>query len=111
MPNIYIYLNSNTGIGTLKYCKKTYDCGVDPDYNYPEDSTLDGRKEKKHHSNEYDVDMPWAVLWDGTDGIYFHEADSLSGSAGCIHLLEGDAEDFYNSVQGRPRILFKWVDD
>ena len=62
MPNIYIYLNSNTGIGILKYGKKTYNCGGIPDYNYPEDSTLDGRKEKNHHSKEYDVDMPWAVL-------------------------------------------------
>ena len=110
MPNIYINLNRYNGIGTLKYGNKIYDCWWDPDYNYPEDSTLDGRKEKVHHSREYDVDMYWAVLWDGTDGIYFHEADSLSGSAGCIHLLEGDAEDFYYSVKGRPRILFKWID-
>ena len=43
--------------------------------------------------------MYCAVLWDGTTGTYFHEWETIEGSAGCIHLLEGDDEDFYNSYQ------------
>ena len=90
---IYLELSDEDGIGTLTLGNKTYDCGGDPDFDYPSDSTIRGKdKEYCHHSREYDVDMYYAVLWDGTAGTYFHEWETLEGSAGCIHLLEGDAE-------------------
>ena len=56
--------------------------------------------------------MYYAVLWDGTTGTYFHEWETYQGSAGCTHLLEGDDEDFYNSIKEdtKYRILFKWTD-
>ncbi len=104
-------LDKESGIGTLSFKKRIYDCGGNPSFDYPDDSTIYGKKEPSHHSQEYDVEMKWAVLWDGTTGIYFHEADELTGSAGCIHLLEGDAEKFYDAIiEGeRVRIIFKWT--
>ena len=54
--------------------------------------------------------MYYAVLWDGTYGTYFHQASQLSGSAGCIHLLPGDAEDFYDDVKGKTRVVFEWTE-
>ena len=104
-------LDKESGIGTLSFKGREYDCGGDPSFNYPYDSTIFGKKEPSHHSGEYDVEMKWAVLWDGTCGTYFHEADELTGSAGCIHLLEGDAKSFYDDivVGERVRIIFKWT--
>ena len=110
MPRIYLKLNQDDGIGTLSFNGTEYECGGDPDFDYPSDSTISGYKEFCHHSREYDVDMYYAVLWDGTYGTYFHQASELSGSAGCIHLLEGDAESFYNDVNGKARVLFEWTD-
>ena len=93
MPKIYLSLSKEDGLGTLTLGENSYDCGGNPDFDYPFDSTINGKdKEYRHHSNEFDVDMYYAVLWDGTTGTYFHKWESLEGSAGCIHLLEGDAE-------------------
>ena len=110
MPKITLKLSSENGIGTLSFNGTVYNCGGDPDFNYPEDSTISGHKEYCHHSREYDVDMYYAVLWDGTAGTYFHEADSLSGSAGCIHLLEGDAKNFYDDITEKTRVVFEWTE-
>ena len=71
-----------------------------------QDSTISEYKEYCYHNKEYDVDIYYSVLWDGTYRIYFHKASRLSGSAGCIHLLEGDAESFYNDVDSRTRVIF-----
>lgn len=110
MPKITLKLSKEDGIGTLSFNGKEYECGGNTSFDYPFDSTISGYKEYCHHSGEYDVDMYYAVLWDGTYGTYFHEASSLYGSAGCIHLLEGDAESFYNDVSGRTRVVFEWTD-
>ena len=54
--------------------------------------------------------MNWSVLWIGQKGIYFHEWPQLEGSAGCIHLLKGDAKKFYDSIKkGKTRIVFSWT--
>lgn len=110
MPRINLKLSSEDGIGTLSFNGEEYECGGNPDFDYPNDSTISGYKEYCHHSREYDVDMYYAVLWDGTYGTYFHEADSLSGSAGCIHLLEGDAKSFYDDITGKTRVVFEWTE-
>lgn len=110
MSKINIELDSCTGIGSLTFNGKTYSCGGDPEYDYPEDSTIFGDKYPKKYSSEYGVYMHYAVLWDGTSGTYFHLADELTGSAGCIHLLDGDAQSFYNDIsKKRIRIIFNWI--
>ena len=111
MSKIWIELSKATGIGSLTFKNKTYQCGGDPEFDYPDDSTIFGDKHREKYSSEYDCYMYFAVLWDGTSGTYFHLADDLSGSHGCIHLLNDDAQSFYNDVgKGeRIRILFKWI--
>ena len=54
--------------------------------------------------------MNWSVLQIGQKGIYFHEWTQLEGSAGCIHLLKGDAKKFYDSIKKeKTRIVFSWT--
>ena len=110
MPRITLKLSKSTGLGTLEFNGTTYKCGGNVDFNYPSDTTIDGYKEDCHHSKEYDVDMNWSVLWIGQKGIYFHEWTQLEGSAGCIHLLKGDAKKFYDSIKKeKTRIVFSWT--
>jgi lipoprotein-anchoring transpeptidase ErfK/SrfK len=83
-------------------------------YKYPKDSTVNVKdKYKVAHSKEFNCDLPWAILLDGTHGIYFHEdvtsRDLSHGNThGCINLVKGDAEDLYNAVTGKTRILIEY---
>ena len=45
MSRINLQLSSNDGIGTLSFNGAEYECGGDPDFDYPEDSTISGYKE------------------------------------------------------------------
>ena len=110
MPRITLQLSQEDGIGTLHFNGEEYECGGNSSFDYPEDSTISGYKEYCHYSRENDFVMHYAVLWDGTYGTYFHEADSLYGSAGCIHLLEGDAKSFYDDINGKARVIFEWTE-
>ena len=110
MGKITLKLNKNTGLGTLEYNGKTYNCGGKVGFNYPTDTTLSGYKEECHHSREYDCDMNYAVLWIGQKGVYIHEWSCLEYSSGCIHLLEGDAKEFYDSITGKTRLVFSWTE-
>jgi len=110
MAKITIKLSKDTGLGTLEFNGKVYNCGGKKGFNYPADSTIDGYKEKCHYSREYNnVPMNYSVLWIGQRGVYIHEWACLEYSSGCIHLLKGDAKEFYDSITGKTRILFEWV--
>jgi lipoprotein-anchoring transpeptidase ErfK/SrfK len=102
-------LDAKTGLGDL-VCEggPTVRAGGRVGFPYPADSTIDGTKERVHRSREFSVDMPWAVLWIGQRGVYFHEWPGLEHSMGCIHLLPGDAERVYNWISGRTRVVFHW---
>ena len=45
MPKISLKLSQTNGIGTLTFNGIEYDCGGDPEFDYPEDSTISGEKE------------------------------------------------------------------
>ena len=113
-PKITLKLSKSTGLGTLTFKNKTYNCGGLSTFNYPSDTTIDGYKEETHISKEFVNDrgepsvMPYSVLWIGQKGVYFHEYPTLEGSHGCIHLLSGDAKNFYDDVTGKARVLFSW---
>lgn len=116
MKRVIIRLDSSSGIGKLECVGyKTYNCGGRVGYPYVTDVTIHpedaSRNEKQavHHSNQYDVDMYYSVLFNWEGGIFIHEWDSLYGSAGCIHLLSGDAEEFYNWVDCPTNIRLEWI--
>lgn len=49
-------------------------------------------------SREFLVQMPWAVFFaDG--GIAFHEGNPATNSAGCVKLVEEDAQAFFTFLQ------------
>ena len=105
-------LDSQTGLGTLA-CSGlgTFECGGRPGFgydSYPDTTLSPSLKYRTRHSQEYNVDMQWAVLWIGQRGVYIHAWPNLSGSAGCIHLNEDDAETFFNWVDQPTRLLFSW---
>ncbi len=106
------------GEGQLIYGNKNIGCLGSPTVKYTQDLTIQGivgtDKFLRKFSDEYQVWMEFAVLIMGQRGIYIHEgAPTLEEnggepSAGCIHLGEGDAKDFYDWVTGRTRILISY---
>lgn len=105
------------GEGTLSYGGKTVPCLGCTQVSYAKDLTVKGAldvdKFRTKYSNEYKVDMNFAILIMGLRGIYIHEgADTLAGnggeSAGCIHVGPGNAEAFWNWVDGPTRIQINY---
>ena len=120
MAKITIKLSKVSGLGTIEYKGKVYKCGGMVGFQYPADSTIDptlkGHKEELHISKEFTrpeynhiVKMPYSILWIGQKGVYIHEWPNLELSHGCIHLLKGDAKEFYDSVTEKTRVVFEWV--
>ncbi|KAA6400241.1 MAG: hypothetical protein EZS28_004234 [Streblomastix strix] len=104
-------LNRTTGLGTLTLGQQTLRCGGKPGFDYPADTTINASDRKGTvKSREYDATMPYAVLWIGQRGVYFHEWPNLEASSGCIHLLPGDAQTFYEQwITRKTRIVFSWT--
>lgn len=105
------------GEGTLIYAGKDCPCLGRPNLAYEKDLTVKGvvglDKFPVQHSNEFDVDMLWAVLIMGQRGIYIHEgaptlAENGGPSAGCIHLGESHAKGFYDWIEGPTRIVITY---
>ena len=105
------------GEGTLTFGGKSVKCLGAPGVKYPKDITVTGvegvDKFPVWHSQEYGVDMPWAVKIWGQRGIFIHEMpDNLKEnggpSAGCIHLSAKNAPRFYKWVDGRTRITISY---
>lgn len=96
------------GSGTLAYGSKSVQCRGKKKYNYLTDVINNGfegvDKFTRRWSDEFDVWMPWAVLIDGNRGVFIHQFPLDVESAGCIHLSELDARDFYGWVTGKTRI-------
>jgi lipoprotein-anchoring transpeptidase ErfK/SrfK len=98
-----------TGLGTFQ-------CLGKPGVKYPADLTITAADKKgTHHSQEFNVDMPHAILIMGDRGIYIHEwpgpatiAGNGGPSAGCIHLSPTDAPKVYTWVTGRTRITISY---
>ena len=109
MSVITIKLKKSDATGTLSYNGKTYKCCGLAGYSYVHDTTITGYKEEVHYTQKGHIPLKWAVLWDGDRGVYFHEWATLTPSHGCIHLLAADAKSFYDSINGRTRVLFDWV--
>jgi lipoprotein-anchoring transpeptidase ErfK/SrfK len=117
MPRVNLKLDRTTGLGTLECVGgSTLKCGGQPGFAYPADTTIQATDKKGDvYSREYvnaagqPALMKYSILWIGQRGVYFHSYPTLSGSHGCIHLLEDDAITFYNWVTGRTRIVFQWT--
>jgi lipoprotein-anchoring transpeptidase ErfK/SrfK len=117
MQRVNMKLSAKTGLGTLECVGgSTYECGGKTGFAYPADSTI-GSSDKKGdvYTPEYVNEngrpalMQWSVLWIGQRGVYIHSYGELTGSHGCIHLLDDDAESFYNWVKDKTRIVFTWT--
>jgi len=69
-------------------------------------------KERVHHSEEFHVDMPFAIRILPERGIYIHEwgfCNSSGGeSAGCVHVCPPNAETVYNWVDGPTRMTIDY---
>lgn len=109
MKVIKIRLNED-GLGTLECVGLgQYSCGAKAGMKYPTDVTISANDKKlSHYSREFDVELPYAILIWGQRGVYIHEWGQLPESAGCIHLLEGDAKRVYDFVDGKTRILISY---
>lgn len=110
---IQIHFERN-GEGTLHCELGNFNCLGHPGRKYPKDITIWPHDKKgTHHSKEFNVDMPYAILIWGQRGIYIHEGpanlrENGGPSAGCIHLGTGDASRVYNWVTGRTRIRISY---
>lgn len=102
------------GNGTLQCAAGNFKCVGNVGRKYPTDLTIQGQlnvdKFPLKHSNEFDVDMPNALLIWGQVGIFIHgwpgeaTVQALgSDTRGCIHL----STDGANSDSRR---LYDWVD-
>ncbi|WP_427308935.1 L,D-transpeptidase [Cupriavidus sp. H39] len=105
------------GEGTLNFNGTIFPCLGSPSIAYTKDLTVTATmgvdKFEKKYSNEFQVDMTYAVLIMGARGIYIHEgADNLKDnegpSAGCIHLAPGNAKQFYDWVSKPTRIVISY---
>lgn len=105
------------GEGTLSYGGTSVPCLGNTTVKYTKDLTVRGElnvdKFRRRFSNEFGVWMEFAILIMGARGIYIHEGpDTLAGnggeSAGCIHLGSGNAERFWNWVDGPTRITIEY---
>ena len=65
-------------------------------------------KKGTHRSGKFHVNMPHAISIWGQRGVYLHEWGRLPGSAGCIHLLPGDAKQVYDFVSEKTRIVIQY---
>lgn len=115
------------GDGTLECVGgSTFKCLGKKDLNYPVDLTVQSvvgtDKFENKFSNEFQVNMPWAVLIWGQRGIYIHgwEGEATVASYGgdtngCIHLQSdnpaNDAKAVYNWIDGRTRITIEYAWD
>jgi hypothetical protein len=101
---------SANGEGTLAYNNLNRPCLGRTNLAYVRDLTVNlADKYRRRFSNEFQVWMDYAVLIDGTRGIYIHEgpatiATNGGESAGCIHLAAPHAAEFFHWITGRTRI-------
>ncbi|NCS29232.1 MAG: L,D-transpeptidase [Microcystis aeruginosa F13-15] len=85
-----------------------------PGIKYPRDITVtEADKKGTYHSKKYNVDMPFAILIWGQEGIYIHQfPDNLQEnggpSAGCIHVSRRNAPKVYEYVAARTAIKIKY---
>lgn len=114
--NVSISFEPN-GEGTLSFGRRTVACLGSPQVSYVKDLTVKGEmdvdKFRTKFSNEYQVDMDFAILIIGQRGIYIHEgpdtiAENGGVSAGCIHLGPGNAKAFWDWVDGPTRIQISY---
>lgn len=84
-----------------------------PTFPYkPEVTVNPAGKFRVKRSDEFGVDMPWAILIHWERGVYIHEmpatlATNGGPTAGCIHLDKGDAEKVWRYVSGSTRVLIR----
>lgn len=89
----------------------TFQCLGRPGFAYKSEVLVSVKEKfRVRHSEEFGVDMPWAILIDWRHGAFIHEGparlESNGGpSAGCIHLGPGDAEKVWGYVTGKTRVL------
>ena len=99
----------------------TFEClgRANADCRYPADLTVTGEigvdKFLTKFSNEFQVEMPHAILIWGQRGIYIHEWPGSARravygdvTAGCIHLNPSDALAVYDWIDGRTRITTEY---
>jgi hypothetical protein len=99
----------------------TFEClgRSNADCRYPVDLTVRGEigvdKFLTKFSNEFQVDMPHAILIWGQRGIYIHEWPGRARravygqmTAGCIHLSPSDALSVYDWINGPTRVTIEY---
>ncbi|MDC0668630.1 L,D-transpeptidase [Nannocystis radixulma] len=102
---------TTSGEGTLTAVGLgTFRCLGRPGFRYNEEVTVTTKdKFRIKKSEQYQVDMPWAILVHWKRGAFIHEMPATletngGPTAGCIHLDHGDAEKVWNFVSGPTRI-------
>lgn len=111
------------GNGILTCDLGSFKCIGNVGRDYPTDLTIEGvlnvDKFPIKHSDEFNVDMPNALLIWGQKGIYIHGWPGVAtvesyghDTAGCVHLsTDGEKSDsmkVYDWVDGRTRILISY---
>ncbi len=106
------------GEGHITFGGATWPCLGNPTTQYTRDLTVKGEidvdKFRRKYSNEFQVWMDFAILIMGQKGIYIHEGPPTLAengnrpSAGCIHVGPPHAQEFYDFVSGRTRILISY---
>jgi hypothetical protein len=102
------------GDGTLECVGfRTFPCQGLPGTAYLKDITVHAKdKERVHHSQEFNCDMPFAILILPARGIFIHEwayCSSEDGpSQGCIHVCPPNAEAVFNWIEDPTRITIEY---
>lgn len=92
-----------------------FGCLGQPGVLYPKEFYIsDDDKAGTHHSREFDVDLPYAILLWGQRGIYLHEgvaslkATGGQHSHGCIRVGKPNAAKVYKWLQGRTKVTITY---
>jgi hypothetical protein len=98
------------GEGTLSYNGLSRPCLGKANLEYPRDVTIGtADKYERRYSTEFSGWMYFAVLLWGQRGIFIHQgaatlASNNGETAGCIHLADPHAREFFTWITGRTRI-------
>jgi hypothetical protein len=55
------------------------------------------RKNRHHHSSQFNAPMPYSVFFNG--GIAFHQGSLRDKSHGCVHLSKSAASKFFTTLK------------
>ena len=70
-------------------------------------------KENPHFSKKHNCNLPYAIKLDEVQEIYLHQiintrAITHGNSQGCIYLAPGDAEEVFDWLQEKTRVIISY---